>query len=59
MQGIRLARYCQVEGISILTENPKEDEQADSSAGYLVAIAGYRLVHMHKSILLVTTPGRD
>ena len=25
----------------------------------LVAIARYRLVHMHKSILLVPTPGRD
>ena len=43
MQGILLTRPCQVEVISILKENPKEEEEADSWAGYLVAIARYRL----------------
>ena len=43
MQVLLLTRHCQVEVISILKENPKEEEQADSSAGYLVAIARYRL----------------
>ena len=55
MQGILLTRYCQVKVISIITEKLQEEEQA----GCLVAIARYRLVHMHRSILLVATPGRD
>ena len=38
MQGIRLARYCQVEVISILKDNPTEEEQVESWAGYIVAI---------------------
>ena len=48
MQGILLTRHCQVEVISTLKEHPKEEEQTYRWAG----IARYRLVHMHKSILL-------
>ena len=39
MQGILMTRHCQVKVISILKENPKEEEQTDSWAGYIVAIA--------------------
>ena len=39
MQGILLTRHCQIKLISILKENPKEEEQADSWAEYVVAIA--------------------
>ena len=42
MHGILLTRHCQVEVISILKENPKEEEQPDRRAGYLVAIAHHR-----------------
>ena len=42
MQGILVTRHCQVEVISVLKENPKEEEQAESWAGYLVAIARYK-----------------
>ena len=57
MQGILLTRHYQVEVISIIKDNP-QGEEADR-AGYLVAIARYRLVHMHKSILMVATPVED
>ena len=36
MQGILVTRHCQVEVISVLKENPKEEEQANSWAGYLL-----------------------
>ena len=41
MQGILLTRHCQVEVISIIKENPQEEVQADSWAGYLIAIARF------------------
>ena len=38
MQGILVTRHFQVEVILILKENPTEEEQVESWAGYLVAI---------------------